>query len=361
MSIKNLGRYSKVYRRMWADGRFRALSPIPPCGQGLWFYLLTNPRLNAIPGLFASSEAEMAESLDWPLKDFRKAFAEVSAKGSFSDSGNGSAEDFEEAVLDRPLVYADWRNRVLWIPNAIGYNVPENPNVIRGWKTYWDEIPDCQLKYEAWHTLKFFLEDFDKEREKDFKKTSKKGSKKFDAKAFGDAFGETCDKPFVKSSVKGSGNQEQEQDKDKVKLKSLTPDQAFSIPERESLRGETTPPPQAELIPPAPATPKRRRPETTLPADFAISDRVTAWAAEKGFGQLDQRLEYFTGYALAKAARYADWDQAFMNSIRDDWAKLNGRPNGSAGHPEPPKPKKRELGIEERMALQGMPMPGRSS
>jgi hypothetical protein len=61
---------------------------------------------------------------------------------------------------------------------------------------------------------------------------------------------------------------------------------------------------------------------TSIPVDFGISDRVQQWANEKGYTRLAERLEHFVGYAKAKGVKYADWDQAFMNAIRDDWAKL---------------------------------------
>lgn len=62
-----------------------------------------------------------------------------------------------------------------------------------------------------------------------------------------------------------------------------------------------------------------------LPKDFGISDAVRTWAEKSGFGRLDERLEHFVGYAKAKGVTYTDWEQGFMNSIRGDWAKLNGR------------------------------------
>ena len=68
-------------------------------------------------------------------------------------------------------------------------------------------------------------------------------------------------------------------------------------------------------------TPPNKR-AVSLPEDFTISDRVRAWATAKGFDHLEKRLEHFAGYARANAKKYADWDQAFMNAIRDDWAKL---------------------------------------
>jgi hypothetical protein len=63
---------------------------------------------------------------------------------------------------------------------------------------------------------------------------------------------------------------------------------------------------------------------TSLPADFSISERVRGWATEKGHRRLDERLEHFVGYAKRSGKRYADWDEAFMSAVREDWAKLNG-------------------------------------
>lgn len=71
--------------------------------------------------------------------------------------------------------------------------------------------------------------------------------------------------------------------------------------------------------------PKAKKPKstmTTLPVDFKVSDQVKAWANEKGFDRLDEHLENFVGYAIANAKKYADWDQALMNAIRGNWAKL---------------------------------------
>ncbi|MFM0020891.1 hypothetical protein [Paraburkholderia azotifigens] len=62
--------------------------------------------------------------------------------------------------------------------------------------------------------------------------------------------------------------------------------------------------------------------KTSLPEDFAISERVREWASEKGNGRLEERFEHFVGVARANGYRYIDWDQAFMNAVRDDWAKL---------------------------------------
>jgi hypothetical protein len=72
------------------------------------------------------------------------------------------------------------------------------------------------------------------------------------------------------------------------------------------------------------SSPQKKKPvKTPLPENFGISDEIRRWASEKGYTRLEKRLEHFVGWARARGARYADWDQAFQNSVRDDWAKLN--------------------------------------
>ena len=69
--------------------------------------------------------------------------------------------------------------------------------------------------------------------------------------------------------------------------------------------------------------PSRARPaDAPIPAGFAISERVYDWARRKGFVDLDRYLEIFVGRNSASGKRYADWDQAFMNAIREDWYGL---------------------------------------
>ena len=75
---------------------------------------------------------------------------------------------------------------------------------------------------------------------------------------------------------------------------------------------------------------ERKARESRLPVGFAVSDRVKAWASEKGHDKLDKHLEHFAGYAKAKGATYTDWDEAFMNAIRNNWAKLPLAPTTSA-------------------------------
>jgi hypothetical protein len=131
-----MSRYRRVEVRTYGDEKFRTLSPIPACGQGLWFYLITGPHTTAIPGLFRAGRAAMAEELGWPQEGFNCAFQEI---------------------LDQGMAKADFENRVVWLPNAIKHNKPASPNVVTSWAAELDLIPECELKSEAIRAIEEFL------------------------------------------------------------------------------------------------------------------------------------------------------------------------------------------------------------
>lgn len=67
---------------------------------------------------------------------------------------------------------------------------------------------------------------------------------------------------------------------------------------------------------------KPKTKKSSLPENFGISESVRKWANENGHDRLEIRLERFIGYVTANGKQYVDWDSAFRNSIRDNWAKL---------------------------------------
>lgn len=178
-----MSRYRKIEVRTWSDEKFRELSPIPPSGQGLWFFLLTGPHTTAIPGLFRAGRAAMAEELNWDQKDFDKAFQEVSGQG---------------------MAKADFKAKLVWLPKAIQHNKPESPNVVRGWRVELDLLPECDLKREAIAGIREALE----------------GA----GPSYVEAFDEVLtgkqkepSKPSPKPSRKTMANQEQEQEQEQDK------------------------------------------------------------------------------------------------------------------------------------------------
>lgn len=169
-----MARYRKVDVRMWRDEKFRRLSVPPPSGRECWQFLLTNPFTSNIPGLYAAYPEAMARELRWPVEGFLKAFQEPFREG---------------------LAKADWESGLVFIPGAIKYNPPENPNVVKSWASAWDELPECGLKEEAFKHIKAFLK----------------------------GLGEGFEKPFQKGFGKGMANQDQEQEQEQEEEKKEPP------------------------------------------------------------------------------------------------------------------------------------------
>jgi hypothetical protein len=64
------------------------------------------------------------------------------------------------------LAEADWRARLIFLPNGIKYNPPNNPNVIAGWAKHWDALPEGPLKTKIWYRFRqYFEEDAIRRRE----------------------------------------------------------------------------------------------------------------------------------------------------------------------------------------------------
>lgn len=168
-----MARYRKVDVRVHADKRVQRLSRPQPNGYSLWMYLLTCPFSTSIPGLFKAGESALAEDIGWELEGFRKAFREVLREG---------------------LAEYDPKARIVWLPKAPRYNSPESPNVVKGWRIPWDELPESALKAKAYQSLRAFTEGL--------------------GKAFAEAFRQACPQPSLNQEQEQEQDQEQEQEQD---------------------------------------------------------------------------------------------------------------------------------------------------
>jgi len=171
-------RFRKIDVRLWCDEKFRKLTPITPSGQALFLYLLTNPNTTVIPGLYRAGAAAMAEELGWKVEALIKNM---------------------EEIIEQGLAKADLEARVIFLPNAIKYNKPQSPNVIKSWIMHWDEIPECKLKAFAYDILKSFIDTL--------------------GEGYTKAFYQTINKPYAKTIP----NQEQDKEKEQ-ELSSLRED-----------------------------------------------------------------------------------------------------------------------------------------
>ncbi len=244
-----MSRYRKVEVKTYGDEKFRRLSPISPCGQGLWLYLITGPHTTAIPGLFRSGRAALAEELGWPLEDFDNAFAELVAEG---------------------MAKADWKHRVVWMPNALKHNKPVSPNVITSWASELELIAECELKTSALQAIAEGLSALNP--------------------AFSDAFAalgkpspktdrEPSRKPLAKPSPNQEQEQEQQQEEEEEKTLALT-------------------------APALPAPP----PFLTLPlndgSEYHITEeRVDEWQSLYRAVDVRQEIRKYKGWAIANPSK----------------------------------------------------------
>lgn len=66
----------------------------------------------------------------------------------------------------------------------------------------------------------------------------------------------------------------------------------------------------------------RKARSVCIPENFGnpFNPAMQAWLDKRGETQTKAHLIHFVGYVKANGKQYVDWDQAFQNAIRDDWA-----------------------------------------
>jgi hypothetical protein len=125
--------YRKIDTRIWNDEKFRSFTDN---GKLAFFFLLTHPNMTAI-GAMRATIPGLAAEIGWSAKGFGEAFREGASKGM--------ARHDETACL-------------VWLPNFIRYNPPENPNVLKAWVKSVEYLPECDLTTEAIQSVKAFAE-----------------------------------------------------------------------------------------------------------------------------------------------------------------------------------------------------------
>ena len=285
-----MSRYRKIEVRTWADERFRHLSPMQPSGQGLWFFLLTGPHTGPIPGLFRAGRAAMAEELDWDIEAFDEAFQEVFENG---------------------MAKADFKARLVWLPNAMKHNKPESPNVVRSWRVELDLLPECDLKNEAISRIREILESI-----------GPSYVQAFDEVLCGDSHNPSS-KASGKPSSKTIPNQEQEQEQ--YTKPPIAPQGGQSIVnDADASENQKRRQPSEKKV-----TFSKWIDEVRANGEKAVSDYAPVWKYAD-----DCKLPYefielawvgFKDYyhlGLGSGKRQADWRLTFLNNVKKNYQKL---------------------------------------
>ena len=132
-----MSRYNEVYQCTWDSKDFKSLSKPEPNAQTLWLFLLTGKIRTPLPGIYNVGLGALEDFLKWSRKSLTKCFQELSRND---------------------MVKVDLDNNVIYLPNWDKWNKPQNPNVLKGWLTLLDNIPNCEYKYLYYQQLKSLVE-----------------------------------------------------------------------------------------------------------------------------------------------------------------------------------------------------------
>lgn len=263
-----MSRYRSIRCLIWNDDKFPFASDA--C-QLVFFHMLTTP-LSSPFGLYKASLEALAAEKRWTPKAYREAFEEASRIG---------------------FAKYDDRTQVVFIPNFLKYNAPNNPNVLRSWHNLFTEIPDCPLKTEFLQLLRTLC----------------------------DSFGKGFQEAFEEAWRKSMPNQDQDQDQDQEQDQEhwcggirLTPQ-----PRQPSLLDDTKPPPGAS--------------QTLKSLYLAMQDvtflvpgkgQQTIWENAKNPRELAQRLDQACpGVDLPDLIKkLAGWTVVNPNRAKRDLAKF---------------------------------------
>jgi hypothetical protein len=237
----------------------------------------------------------IAEAMGWSVEQLRKPFAELLRAG---------------------LVRVDFEARLIWLPNAMKYNPPANPNVVKGWASEWDELPECKLKRDAWIMMQAVL--------------FARGND------FGNAFVSGCPEPYRKGfgnglangSVNGMPNQEQDQDQEQEKEQELTQerDSASRLAIANVPRGTDPDVPRETVYEPdpefqAPVSAKPEEPEDTTRFDELVSSIAKAHPRADQVVK-DGKVSHHMQTAILEAAQVEASERTHAENMRDAFAYL---------------------------------------
>ena len=189
--------YRKIDCRISNDKKFRELSVE---GKLAWYTILSRRDLAPIGAFKASFESLAIEQrgneyLNEGLqKGLPKAFSEV-----FIQALN--------ELLSKGLIKYDSESFLIYVPNFLNYNFPENPNVVKSWNSALDSLPECDLTNHALAKSSEIIlnsqrDSFIKALPKEFVEAYQKG------------FTKDLPKGFTKDFGKGMPKQEQEQEQE---------------------------------------------------------------------------------------------------------------------------------------------------
>jgi len=126
--------FATVCPDLWRDKEFKRLTIEQ---RYVWLHLLTSPARTHFPGLARTTIREVAAVIDLSFKKVSATIAKLTELRWV---------EFDEA------------EEVMYLPNGLKYNPPDNPKQLIHWVRVWSSFPDCSLKGQALDALRHACE-----------------------------------------------------------------------------------------------------------------------------------------------------------------------------------------------------------
>lgn len=309
--------YRKIDCRISNDKKFRELSVE---GKLAWYTILSRRDLAPIGAFKASFESLAIEQRgnEYLNKGFEKAFSEAFLEALYELSSKGLIKYDPEAFL-------------IYVPNFLRFNFPENPNVVKSWNSVLDSLPECDLtNYALARSTEIIL---NSQKDSFFKVLPKE---------FVEAFEKGYGKGFPEDFGKGLAKQEQEQEQEQEtytrtekseKHPEVSEDFAGraceketplkTVPVEQELPLQKTTVSKTEIV--EKKTKAKRQKKEKIPCPFKDGDQIPEdyLAIAKRYGVPDPQslFDSLIAYCKAKDVEYADYKAAFTTFCINDKAK----------------------------------------
>ena len=136
-----MSHYRKIDTRIWNDEKFNSLSHHAKLA---FVFVLTHPNMTSL-GAMRGTIAGLSDELEVLPKAFQEPF-------------------------DKGLLKADDKAKIIYAPNFLKYNKPENPNVVKAWGKAFEMLPEGETKHEIYYKVKCCIKDYGKGFQEVFQK-----------------------------------------------------------------------------------------------------------------------------------------------------------------------------------------------
>jgi len=188
--------YRKIDCRISNDKKFRELSVE---GKLAWYTILSRRDLGPIGAFKASFESLASEQRG---NKYLHEMVDETVTQTVSERFSKIFTKALHELLEKGFIKYDSESFLVYVPNFLKYNFPENPNVVKSWNSTIDALPECELTNFVFARSAEII--FNSQKDNLIKVLPKEF-----VEAYKKQYAEGFNKPFLNGSLNGISNQKQ--------------------------------------------------------------------------------------------------------------------------------------------------------